>query len=192
MLVGKKFGELLVLSTEVVSISAVGNASYAATCKCACGAVVVVGTSALRKGKAYRCGNNCSVVQKRKSQRRNGKPRKFEHPLYHTWLSIRHRCSPGNGELKDAYYNRGVRLCDEWANDFWRFVSDVGPRPEGTSIDRIDNDKGYEPGNVKWSTPLEQSNNRREYSRWAVRASNIELDKILEEPIEITLTNLTT
>lgn len=192
MLLGKKFGGLLVESTEVTSVSAAGNSSYGAWCRCECGKVVLVATTSLRQGKAYRCSKTCPVVPKRKSQRRNGEPRKFEHPLYHTWTSIRHRCSPGLGVLKDAYFNRGIRMCPEWAEDFWKFVADIGRRPAGTSIDRINNDGDYEPGNVRWATPKEQMANRREYARWATQEHKTELDEILEPPLEEELTNLTT
>jgi hypothetical protein len=52
-------------------------------------------------------------------------------------------------------------MCDEWRNSFAAFYRDMGPRPAGASIDRIDNNRGYEPGNCQWSTPQAQANNRR-------------------------------
>jgi hypothetical protein len=84
------------------------------------------------------------------------------HPLYRTHKDMIDRCHNTDHADYEAYGQRGVLVCDEWREDFWRFVSDMPARPSRRhSIDRIHNDRGYEPGNVKWSTPLEQSRNRR-------------------------------
>lgn len=86
---------------------------------------------------------------------------------YDALLNAIQRCTK---ESHPAYYNygaRGIAVCDEWqggakSGGFWRFLDHIGPRPSPNySLDRINNDKGYEPGNVKWSTRGEQLNNRR-------------------------------
>ena len=72
------------------------------------------------------------------------------------------RClNPANKDYR-RYGGRGIRVCDRWlgADGFWNFVSDVGPRPPGLSLDRINNDGNYEPGNVRWATQAQQVANR--------------------------------
>ena len=84
------------------------------------------------------------------------------HPLYRTWLNIIHRCCVPNNPDYHYYGGRGIEVCDDWRFDFWRFVADVPPKPSCRhSIDRIDNDGNYEPGNIRWATAKQQTDNRR-------------------------------
>ena len=79
---------------------------------------------------------------------------------YKTWRSMRGRCNDKNNNEFHRYGGRGVKIGDQW-NSFEVFVSDMGERPAGTSIDRIDNDGNYELGNCRWATAKEQSRNTR-------------------------------
>lgn len=70
------------------------------------------------------------------------------------------RCSNANHVRYDIYGGRGIAVCDRWRQSFDNFLADMGERPEGTSIDRIDSNVGYQPGNCRWATHTEQSRNR--------------------------------
>jgi hypothetical protein len=81
-------------------------------------------------------------------------------------MSMKDRCCNPNNKYWNRYGGRGIKVCDEWINDFARFLSEVGEKPAPEySIDRIDNDGGYEPGNVRWASPSEQGRNRTRRAR---------------------------
>ena len=85
-----------------------------------------------------------------------------EHPLYHVWSSIKARCFNKNHHAYPHYGGRGITMHGPWAESFPSFLEGVGERPsDDLSIDRIDNDKGYEPGNVRWATRTIQAFNKR-------------------------------
>lgn len=80
---------------------------------------------------------------------------------YRSWESMKRRCQkPDTISKKKRYLDRGIVVCERWASSFPNFLEDMGARPDGTSLDRIDNNKGYEPGNCRWASPKMQSNNR--------------------------------
>ena len=161
-LIGEKFGKLSVIAEGERKA---GRTNW--VCRCECGGEVTVGVGSLRSGNSKSCG--CSRIEhlrsmdrssfKRKTGPREGS--KIHHPLYATWQAMIRRCySPSEASYRN-YGGRGIGVCEEWRNDFWSFVRDMGDRPKGTSIDRIDNDMWYEPSNCRWATPVEQTRNRR-------------------------------
>ena len=82
------------------------------------------------------------------------------HPLYKSYQMMMARCFNPNHKSYSYYGGRGITVCTRWIVDFWAFVEDMGERPEGMTLDRIDGDGNYDPLNCKWSTHSEQMSNR--------------------------------
>jgi len=101
---------------------------------------------------------------------------KTKHRLYNTWKDMRLRCRSPKREAYKYYGARGIDVCDEWYDDFWAYVEYIEALPhayeEGRSIDRIDNNKGYFPGNIRWATRSQQSSNRRRYGKGYTKIGN--------------------
>lgn len=93
---------------------------------------------------------------------------------YYAWIDMRRRCNDPKRPQYPRYGGRGISVCDRWNASFADFLADVGRAPDKTAVlDRIDNDGDYEPGNVKWSTPTDSTNNRRVTRRVYVNGERI-------------------
>lgn len=130
-------------------------------CRCECGNEVNVAQADLRRLRTHSCG--CIRLGRNVTHGMTTKGKKDEFAAeYRCWRQMRERCSddPKVPGWREHYFERGIRVCDRWANSFAAFMEDMGPRPTSKhSIDRKNNNGNYEPRNCRWATKLEQSNN---------------------------------
>lgn len=138
-------------------------------CKCTCGKKTSVSAHKLIVGHTRSCG--CLLVERRgKASITHGAAVGGRTKEFSIWAKMRDRCKPGmGGKSRENYAGRGITVCDRWQS-FENFLADMGPCPSPKhSLDRINNDGNYEPGNVRWATALEQGRNKRNNIRleWA-------------------------
>lgn len=151
-LTGQRFGKL----------TAVERTDGKWLCVCDCGTTTVVARNNLTRPHTLSCG--CAKVEQLVDRRlRHGaKANRSRTPEYSTWVGIITRCENPKVEGYKHYGARGVRICERWRSDFANFLADMGPRPSrGHSIDRINVEGNYEPGNCRWATSSEQARNKR-------------------------------
>jgi hypothetical protein len=151
-LTGQRFHRLTVL-TQAPMIRGRYRAWH---CRCVCGTEIVITTQGLRSGDTKSCGclkrHVTSKIMTTHGHTRNGNSR-----TYDSWRAMRGRCLYRTNDFYHLYGGRGIKVCERW-HSFENFLADMGPRPDGTTLDRYPNTEGnYEPGNFRWATSNEQS-----------------------------------
>jgi len=150
--VGRRF-HLLVAVSHVPPVN--GNYSKMVV-TCDCGTTKEVSFTDLVGGKIKSCGCICA------SRINGGSASGVKHPLYETWKSMRRRCLNPKCDAYPYYGGRGITVCERWLFSLDNFVADMGPKPSGKhTLDRIDPNGNYEPGNCRWATAHEQRINQR-------------------------------
>lgn len=172
---GERYGRLTIIETTRLP-NTPGRARHGfssgplgARCRCDCGNELLVSANRLTSGNTKSCG--CLKVEKATARlpamtaanQTHGLSGKAKHPLYETWHGMMIRCYDDRHVYYHRYGGRGITVCERW-HDAAAFITDIeatlGSRPDGLTLDRIDNDGNYEPGNVRWATRLQQSRNR--------------------------------
>lgn len=150
-LTGARFGQLTVV--ENVGRDSSGSAIW--LCRCDCGELRPVAGTGLRAGRNKSCG----CASPRFTSKRTRTHMMSGTAEYRTWLGMHRRCSESaSGKERRNYFLKGIRVCERWG-DFSAFLADMGRRPPGMTVDRIDSSKNYEPSNCRWASYKVQANN---------------------------------
>jgi hypothetical protein len=158
-IIGKKFGRLTVIK-RVKSRKTANAILHRYMCLCDCGNKTTVYRTSIAGGKTRSCGCYKEDVH-RGMFTKHGKSKT---KIYQIWRAMKQRCQNKNDRAYPRYGGRGISVCERWEN-FENFLHDMGEKPQQLSLDRIDNNGNYEPSNCKWSTQVEQNNNRRPHSK---------------------------
>jgi hypothetical protein len=144
--------------------------------KCDCGNTKISRLYDVKRGKINSCGciHKKQLVERNKINSKHGY---FGTPIYNTWSGIIDRCYNVNSSNYSTYGAKGITMCEHWRTSFENFLADMGERPLGTSIDRIDVFGNYEPNNCRWVDAKAQARNRSNNVRYEYNGKNLTLSE---------------
>lgn len=151
-MIGQKYNKLTVLSKVETN-----HNGYVYECLCDCGNKKVIEGKSIRSGLTKSCG----CIRSQYVSTKNKTHEKTNTGAYKSWRAMKTRCTNLNTPSYKNYGERGITICDRWLN-FENFYEDMGDRPEGKTLERIDNSKGYSRENCKWASKKEQNRNTRQ------------------------------
>lgn len=163
MQIGEQYGYLTIIEIGRFKIYKDGDKLFkrpTVIAKCKCGRTLQTTETSIRNGYTKSCG--CLQKQATIKRNKDNAIHNMSHTkTFKTWDSMKERCYNPNNISYPNYGARGITICNRWLESFQNFYDDMGERPKGMTIDRIDGTKNYEPSNCKWSTVKEQASNRR-------------------------------
>ena len=158
---GEKFNRLTFIK-EVEPYISNNKPTRVGQFRCDCGTIKNIIIRDVRLGivKSCTCLHRENSTKRKPLLKHNHTSKRKPTITYNSWNSMKQRCSNPNGNRWELYGGRGITVCDRWRNSFENFLEDMGERPFGTSIDRINVNGNYEPSNCRWATPSEQRYNQ--------------------------------
>lgn len=159
-LVGRRFDRITVLSPAPDWIGHNGAIQARWNCACDCGKKKSILGQHLKSGKIKSCGCLSAEIAAARSTT-HGQSKNGRTLAYRSWAAMKTRCTNPNQASARNYLFRGITVCSRWMNSFENFFADMGVRPKGYTIERIENEKGYFKSNCRWATRKSQSNNSR-------------------------------